>query len=263
VIEKLLSLAMESARAGGTASMKYYRQPMSQIEKLDGSPLTIADRGSHEAIIACLAESQIPIVSEEGSDLLIDAEEYWLVDPLDGTKDFLEADDEFSINVALIRDQQPVLGVVFAPATGELYCGIPGQKKSWRETDGEREDARQRPKSQNLSMAVSRFHDTPELEIFGNENNVSERIPLGSVLKYCRVAMGEIDVAPRLVGTSEWDTAAGQAVIEGAGGAMVDWHTGQSIKYGKPNRRNPRFLAYRSPYLLEDFTLKYYEPELL
>jgi 3'(2'), 5'-bisphosphate nucleotidase len=260
--DKWLVLAIESAHLGGEETLRFYKEPVSTETKADGSPVTAADRAAHDAIINHLAESQIPIISEEGSDLLLNESEYWLVDPLDGTKDFIHGDDEFSVNVALIRNQRPVLGVVYAPAINELYCGVDGTT-SWRELNGTREDSTPHPKSQNLRMAVSRFHDTPELDIFAEKNNVAERVPLGSVLKYCRMAMGDLDVVPRLVGTSEWDTAAGQAVVEGAGGSVLDWHTGESLRYGKPNRRNPRFLAYRSPYTLDHFKLKHYEPELL
>jgi 3'(2'),5'-bisphosphate nucleotidase len=188
VSSALLALAIESTRLAGEATIRYYRQPVSTEIKSDGSPVTEADRAAHHAIIDCLASSQIPIVSEEGTDLLLHANEYWLVDPLDGTKDFIEGDGEFSVNVALIRNQRPVLGVVLAPATGELYCGVDGTT-SWREVDGTKEDSAPRPKSPELRMAVSRFHDTPELDIFAENNDVAERIPLGSVLKYCRMAM--------------------------------------------------------------------------
>jgi len=112
-------------------------------------------------------------------------------------------------------------------------------------------------------MAVSRFHDHPDVYIFATENGVTKRVAIGSALKYGLLAAGEIDIFPRLVGSSEWDTAAGQAVLEAAGGQVLDWHTGKPLVYGKPRRRNPRLLALRVPYSLEEFHLKDYESELL
>jgi 3'(2'), 5'-bisphosphate nucleotidase len=110
---------------------------------------------------------------------------------------------------------------------------------------------------------VSRFHNHPDVELFALANAVTIQVPLGSALKYGRLALGEVDVFPRLVGSAEWDTAAGQAVLEAAGGAVLDWQTGQPMRYGKTNRRNGRLMALRAPYRYAEFNLKEYGPELV
>lgn len=257
-----LNLAVQAAKDAGAAILSVYRQKLSVEIKGDGSPLTLADQQAHRAILARLAASGITIVSEEGDDLHLEASRYWLVDPLDGTKDFLACNDEFTVNVALIVDQAPVLGVVYAPALGELYAGEHGFG-AWKEKDGVRSNCLVAEKSPNCRMAVSRFHDHPDVDLFAAANRIDAQVAVGAALKYGQLATAEVDVFPRLVGSSEWDTAAGQAVLEAAGGQVLDWHTGKSLRYGKPRRRNPRLLSFRAPYTLTDFELITYGPELL
>ncbi len=252
-----------AARRAGAAILAQDVLPGEVEHKGDGSPVTRADRLAHEAAGAVLAGSGIAVVSEEGADLLLDADEYWLVDPLDGTKDFLAGNGEFTVNIALVRQKVPVLGVMLAPALGELYVGAPGQGCWVEERGGQRMAVAARPRSDACRMAVSRFHDHPDVELFAQANGIRERVAVGSALKYGYLALGRVDVFPRLVGSAEWDTAAGQAVLEAAGGAVLDWHTGQPLRYGKPGRRNPRLLALRAPYEYSDFTLMHYPPGLL
>jgi 3'(2'), 5'-bisphosphate nucleotidase len=144
------------------------------------------------------------------------------------------------------------MGAVYAPALDELYVGAAGGPV-WREKYGIRVLCPKIQRSNGLSMATSRFHDHPGTIRFAEANRVLASVPIGAALKYGRLAMGEIDVYPRLVGTSEWDTAAGQIILEAAGGALVDWESGKPMEYGKPNRRNGQFLAFRMPYLETDF----------
>ena len=257
-----LVLAVAAARQAGLAIMSVYRQPQEIEIKKDGSPLTQADQSAHHAIIAVLSASGLPIVSEESDDLYMEAQRYWLVDPLDGTKDFLAGNDEFTVNIALVENQRPVLGVLYAPALDELYVGCVGLG-AWVEKAGVKKNCEATEKAARCRMVVSRFHDHSDVEIFAAANFISERVAIGSALKYGRLANAEVDVFPRLVGSSEWDTAAGQAVLEAAGGQVLDWHTGQPLRYGKPNRRNPRLLALRASYGFTDFELKHYQQELL
>lgn len=257
-----LELAIDAAREAGEVILKFYRRDLHVEYKGDGSPLTQADRAAHNIIVARLAVTGLPVVSEEGDCLYLGAQCYWLVDPLDGTKDFMEGNNEFTVNIALVELQKPILGVVFAPALDELYVGVPG-KPAWCEKAGIRSECVANAKTHRLCMAVSRFHDHPDVEVFAEMNQISERVAIGSSLKYGRLALGIVDVLPRLVGSSEWDTAAGQALLEAAGGRVLDWHTGESLLYGKAKRRNPRLLALRTPYRFADFKLKQYEPELL
>ncbi len=261
-MDRLLKMALEAARLAGSVILKHYQQPLSVVHKEDGSPLTMADQAAHLAIVRHLAHSGEIIVSEEGEDLHLDAERYWLVDPLDGTKDFMAGNGEFTINIALVDQGRPVLGVVFAPAIGDVYWGGKGLG-SWRVRSGAKEALLPKPQSPTCRMAVSRFHDHPDVDVFAAQNRIDERIAVGSALKYGLLAAAEVDAFPRLVGSSEWDTAAGQAVLEAAGGQVLDWHTGKALHYGKPRRRNPRLLALRAPYCREAFKLKDYESELL
>jgi 3'(2'), 5'-bisphosphate nucleotidase len=257
-----LDLALSAAQAAGQAILAHYGTPVAAVAKGDGSPLTAADTASHAIIAGALADSGIPVVSEEGSQLLLDATRYWLVDPLDGTKDFLAGNGEFTVNIALIDDQRPVLGVVLAPALDEAYLGGHGLG-AWRWRGGGVTDLRPSARSAACRMAVSRFHDHPDVEVFATDNRITQRVTVGSALKYGHLAASEADVFPRLVGSSEWDTAAGQAVLEAVGGQVLDWHTGTPLRYGKANRRNPRLLAIRPPYRFDEFHLHAYEPELL
>lgn len=262
MVSELIELAVMAARQAGIAILSVYRQPMDVEIKKDGSPLTLADQNAHHAIIAVLDACGLPVVSEECDDMHMDAQCYWLVDPLDGTKDFLAGNDEFTVNIALIEEQRPVLGVVYAPALDELYVGAQGLG-TWVEMAGARSSCIEAEKSVSCRMAVSRFHDHSDVEVFAVANRINERIAIGSALKYGRLATARVDIFPRLVGSSEWDTAAGQAVLDAAGGQVLDWHTGEPLRYGKVKRRNPRLIALRAPYQLTDFELKYYKQELL
>lgn len=259
-----LDLAVAAAKEAGEALLLHHEQQLSVQVKGDGSPVTLADRAAHALITSRLAASGMTIVSEEGAALFLDASRYWLVDPLDGTKDFLARNDEFTVNIALMDGEAPVLGVVYAPARGEIYAGGLGLG-CWVESQGggDRKPCGVHPRSEACRMTVSRFHDHPDVDIFAQANRIRERVAVGSALKYGYLAAGLADVFPRLVGSSEWDTAAGQAVLEAAGGAVLDWHTGQPLRYGKPGRRNPRLLSLRAPYAYSDFQLQTYQPELL
>jgi len=262
LIKTLLPLAIEAATEAGKIILKYYRKDNITSKKIDGSPLTLADQESHLKICKLLEKTDYKIVSEEGDDHYIDENIYWLVDPLDGTKDYLAANDEFTVNIALIKDCKPILGVVYAPALNELYAGIVGLE-AWQLKLGKKTIINKMKKSNKTCMAVSRFHNLADTDIFAKTNNISKVVSMGSALKYARIALGEIDVYPRLVGSSEWDTAAGQAVLEAAGGYLLDWHTKMPLGYGKSNRRNGRMIAYRAPYGRDDFILQNYKPGLL
>ncbi len=255
-------LAVFAAREAGIEILKFYGEEVEVEAKTDGSPLTLADCASHDLLSDALSSTGIPIVSEEGESLLLEEDRYWLVDPLDGTKDFLAQNDEFTINVALLEKGRPVMGIIHAPALEETYAG--GIDHSpWFEKNGNRCLLESGPKSQKCRMAVSRFHDHPDVGIFADINQIEKRVEIGSALKYGLLARGVVDVVPRLVGSSEWDVAAGQAIVESAGGGVTDWHSGQPLSYGKNGRRNPRLLSFRAPYDLSDFKRMTYEPILL
>jgi len=258
----LLEQALEATSLAGAAIMKYHQQQIQSELKHDGSPLTKADQEAHRIIMDYLAPSGLAVVSEEGNDLHLRAEKYWLVDPLDGTKDFLAGNDEFTVNIALMDRDRPIFGVVFAPAIGDMYWG--GRRMgAWKLRAGQEIKLLPQPQSSICKMAISRFHDHPDVDIFATQNLIKHRIPIGSALKYCLLATSDVDVFPRLVGSSEWDTAAGQAILEAAGGQVIDWKTCKPLAYAKTKRRNPRLLAFRSPYKKEKFILEPYKDKLL
>lgn len=252
-----LRLAITAARLAGEVIMAHYKRSEEYVLKFDGSPVTRADQAAHQSISETLASSVYSMVSEEGGDLHLGLKEYWLVDPLDGTKDYLAGNDEFTVNIALIVDRRPVLGVVYAPALNTLYAGEHGA--AWYEKNGLYVDCLRADKRQQLRMAVSRFHDHPDVDVFAHINAVAHRVPMGSALKYASLASAEVDVFPRLVGCSEWDTAAGQAIVEAVGGKVLVWGENQPLQYGKAGRRNPRLLSFRAPYREEDFQLIRYQ----
>jgi len=261
-LEKFAKIAISASKLAGEAILKFYKTDLLVDYKIDGSPLTMADTSANRIIIKTLLTTYLPIVSEESIEIPFESNYYWLVDPLDGTKDFLAGNDEFTINIALIEIDKPVIGIVFAPALNELFVGIKGET-AWAEINGELKIAKNLEKSDILKMAISRFHDHYDANFFATENKIQHFIPIGSSLKYGRLIFGEADVFPRLVGSSEWDTAAGQAILEAAGGLMLDWNTGDSLRYNKTNRRNGRFIAIRSPYKFSDFIYQKHNSELL
>jgi 3'(2'), 5'-bisphosphate nucleotidase len=254
----LQSLIYTAQRAGG-AIMAVYATDFSVQQKADASPVTVADEAAERIILADLARlaPSTPVVAEEavaaGKGPVDAAKEgrFFLVDPLDGTKEFVGRRDEFTVNVALIERGEPVLGVVFAPARRELYWGDVRAGKAGRidaDPDGTMPSlgtaisVRSRPAEGWVAVA-SRSHRTPETDAFLATYPVKEFRSIGSSLKFCVVAAGEADIYPRLGTTMEWDTAAGQAVLVAAGGRVTTLD-GRPFTYGKADFRNGHFVAW-------------------
>ncbi len=217
-------------------------------DKADASPVTLADERAERLIVAALRalEPQIPVVAEEacaaGAWPEVGAE-FWLVDPLDGTREFISRNGEFTVNIALVQYGEPVLGVVFAPAIGRLFAGARG-RGAWVEESGSRRPlvTREVP-SAGLTVVGSRSHgDAQALAAFLHGRRVAQIRPAGSSLKFCLVAAGEADLYPRLGRTMEWDIAAGHAVLAAAGGS-VECIDGAPMTYGKPGFESPHFVA--------------------
>ena len=215
--------------------------------KADASPVTEADEAAEALIIERLATltPNIPVVAEESAakDMLPPdvGKTFWLVDPLDGTKEFISGNGEFTVNIALIRDGLPVLGVVGAPAKGLLYAT--DGRTATRRRDGTTEQITARhPRDEGLYAAVSRSHLDAETEIFLTEFRIADKISGGSSLKFCLVAEGSADIYPRFGRTMEWDTAAGHAVVRAAGGSVRDADD-KELAYGKPGFENPSFIV--------------------
>jgi len=252
---RLLDDVLRIARAAGDAIMAIYeREDFSVETKADHSPLTAADRAAHELICAELEQLTpgIPVWSEESATIPFDErsgwDEFWLVDPLDGTKEFIKRNGEFTVNIALIQEHTPLLGVVHAPARDVDYYAS-RKAGAWRRDAGQAPQTIQvrRPAAEKLRVVGSRSHRGASLEHFLDCVGPHELVPMGSSLKLCLVASGDADVYPRLGPTSEWDTAAAQAVVECAGGMVVDLN-GRPLRYNrKAEVLNPHFLVYGDP----------------
>jgi len=277
-----LMTSIHAAIAAGDAILQVYHSANFKVEeKADSSPLTLADRRSHDVIMKHLSAFDIPILSEEGQSVSYEKRKnwdtFWLIDPLDGTKEFIKKNGEFTVNIAMIRDHKPVAGVIFVPDRDILYFAsdkigsyradfslISDLVNSQRldETGSSQteemltgiinqsvklpvDDSTDRP----FAIAGSRSHSTPELEAFvedkRREYGEVEFISAGSSLKLCLVAEGRADIYPRTGPTMEWDTAAGQAIVENAGGKVFQYDTEQQLEYNKENLLNPWFVVYR------------------
>jgi len=250
-LNNLLDPVVAIARAAGQEIMTIYESDFEVETKADHSPLTAADRASHELICRELAKLTpgIPIWSEESADIdFADRagwDEFWLVDPLDGTKEFIKKNGEFTVNIALIQGHDTVLGVVHVPARDEDYYGCRGAGAFMRTTNGETQAIKARqPAAKPVRVVGSRSHRGASLELFLERLGPHEMVPMGSSLKICLVASGAADIYPRLGLTSEWDTAAAQAVVECAGGQVVDLE-GRPIRYNtRAEVLNPYFLVF-------------------
>lgn len=248
--ERLIAIA----KGAGTAILDIYSNEADfNIElKADDSPLTKADRAANTLICAGLEQlpQVFPIVSEENKTIPYeerkDYEYYWLVDPLDGTKEFIKRNGEFTVNIALVHDQQPIFGVVYAPVLDEVYWAVKGQG-AWMEKAGKVEKLEAETFSLSdpgLKVVCSRSHLDERTQAFIDKLNQPERVSQGSSLKFLLMARGEANVYPRLAPTMEWDTAAAQIVLEEAGGKVIDEETKLPLRYNKENLLNPFFVAY-------------------
>ena len=244
----LLAAVRPIAEAAGRAAMEFYGLTDS-MEKADGSPVTAADQAAEDVILPALRHltPDIPVVSEEeaskGLSPDVTGPRFWLVDPLDGTKEFISGNGEFTVNIALIEHGAPVLGVVVVPARGETYAGTAG-RAVLQDMQGERAITVRPTPDEGLTVVGSRSHgDATAMEAFLAGRQVAAFRAAGSSLKLCLIARGEADLYPRLGTTMEWDIAAGHAVLLAAGGCVLGLD-GASLGYGKAGYRNPHFAAY-------------------
>jgi 3'(2'), 5'-bisphosphate nucleotidase len=252
-LRALVPAVADIARRAGAAILEVYSSEFDVARKADSSPLTLADMRAHEIITRELSAltPAIPILSEEASDIPFEVRRdwtrYWLVDPLDGTKEFVSRNGEFTVNIALIEGQRVTLGVVYVPVAGTLYTGAQGLGATKQVGDGEIISIRTRAASTPLRVVGSRSHRDSLLAQILPRLGAHELVPIGSSLKFCRVAEGTADFYPRFGPTSEWDTAAAQAVVEAAGGEVVQLN-GEPLRYNtKADLLNPHFLVYGDP----------------
>jgi 3'(2'), 5'-bisphosphate nucleotidase len=264
ITKELIRKVLQTAYQAGNAIMDIYRLPFEVELKSDNSPLTIADKTAHTIITESLSDTGIPILSEEGSEIKYEIRkswnDFWLVDPLDGTKEFIRKNGDFTVNIALISNRQPVFGVVYAPVPGFMYWG--SESGSFRlnvvesgvinfENDHDiKLHAELLPcisRPEDYLVLGSRSHMNVETESFINDLKITHPelafISRGSSLKFCTLAEGGADVYPRFGPTMEWDTGAGHAVARFAGCSVNQVANGLPVEYNKPSLLNPYFIA--------------------
>lgn len=271
-METLLCQAIEAAITAGQAILKIYATDFSVAHKPDQSPLTLADSESHRIIVEQLETAGFPILSEEGRQLPYQKRQawstFWLLDPLDGTKEFVKRNGEFTVNIALITDGKPVMGVIYLPVADVLYFGTlqngsykmataadhlmalvtPDADKHQRISDWCASAERlPLPSPARFTVVGSRSHSTPDVDAIVEKlkkiHGDVDLIAAGSSLKICMVAEGRAQLYPRTGPTMEWDTAAGQAIAEAAGAQMVVFDSGEPMRYNKENLLNPWFIV--------------------
>ena len=259
-----LEVAVLAALEAGSAIMEIYESDDFDVTvKGDNSPLTRADVASHEVIMKHLNTTEFPVLSEEGKAIPVRERQgwntLWIVDPLDGTKEFIKRNGEFTVNIALVQNGRPVLGVIFVPVSGDLYFGSveAGARKTqtgsmdWTASEWMSKgdaipfDQGERPHT----VVASRSHMSAETEDYiqalRDEFGEVDLISKGSSLKLCMVAEGRADCYPRLAPTMEWDTAAGQAICTSAGCEVLNWENSEELEYNRDNLLNPWFLVRR------------------
>ena len=263
----LLKLAKNASLRAGEEILKVYKSNNFGVQnKSDKSPLTIADKAAHHKIVALLKDSNLPILSEEGADIPFETRSkwdyFWMVDPLDGTKEFIKRNGEFTVNIALIHNQKAIGGVIYVPVKDWLYFGLVGEgafkiedfkvessKLNFLSFDLLKEVAMELPKENNGTFKVvgSRSHMSPETEDFVEELKKEygeiEVVSMGSSLKICLVAEGVANVYPRFAPTMEWDTAAGQGIAVAAGKDIIDYKTGKTMLYNREELLNNWFIV--------------------
>jgi len=239
------------ARRAGAVILDLYRPEIAAEAKADGSPVTVADRAAEAVILEGLAalSPDIPVISEEAFAGAAapppPTDVFWLVDPLDGTKEFLRHNDNFTVNIALIERRRPVLGVVHAPVAGATYWTSEPGRAFVEDGDGRARAIRARtPPAEGLTVVGSRAHGKgARFEAYLAGYRVARRVTVGSAIKFCLLARGDADLYPRFGTTMEWDTAAGHAILVAAGG-RVETVDGKPLAYGKPGFENPPFIAH-------------------
>ena len=255
IIIRVKQIALDA----GEAIMEVYNDPanMGVVEKDDKSPLTLADQRSNRIICDALKKltPETPIISEENKEIPYSARKKfiysWLVDPVDGTKEFIKRNGEFTVNIALIHHCEIVLGVVFIPATNELFWALKGQGAYQSVLDGKPTKLQAQSFTifdPGLSVVCSRSHLNEATADFIDMLNAPKKVSKGSSLKFLILAQGGAHVYPRLAPTMEWDTGAAQIILEEAGGKVIDNETKKALLYNKKNLRNPHFIAYANMY---------------
>ena len=237
-LDSLLASARFAAHRAGSYLVGARETTVESVLKADASPVSEADLIADSLIRELLDETRLDVISEESGNEQDPTGPYWLVDPLDGTKEFLKGDPHFTVNIALMVESQPIIGVVVAPALNEEHFALNIRKQI-------NEPALEVCHSvEEVRIVCSQSHPEGEVALFRGAAVPLKVHLMGSAIKFARISAGIASVYPRLAGSSEWDTAAGHALVEAAGGGVVEWPTLRPLSYGKPHRRNPGFIAY-------------------
>lgn len=250
-IKSLLGTAISASEKACVEILEVYKKDDFQAEaKGDNSPLTLADRKAHAAIVSILQSTGLPIVSEEGKNIPYEErknwEYFWLVDPLDGTKEFVKRNGEFTVNIALINNQKPVLGVLAVPVTGDVYFASDGEGAFVKRNGDIKALAKRAPidlKKKDLRVVASRSHMSDETQTFIQSLNDPSLVSKGSSLKFMLLAEDEADVYPRFAPTMEWDTAAAHAIVNEVGFSVFQKDSQTPLLYNKVNLLNPFFIC--------------------
>lgn len=261
-IKELLKLIVKASKTAGEEILTVYDSEFAVEHKEDKSPLTEADKKSHEVIDAVLKNTAYPVLSEEGRGIEYaerkEWEYLWIVDPLDGTKEFVKRNGEFTVNIALVKNGKAILGVIYVPVKDEMYFGAEGvgSFKVSNYSMHQDEEIESLMSLENklpfnldrkYTIVGSRSHMSIETETYIEEKRKEqgeiEMISVGSSLKLCMVAEGKADDYPRFAPTMEWDTAAGQAIVESMGGSVINWKTKKPMQYNRENLLNDWFLV--------------------
>ena len=249
-----LTTVVEIAEQAGDRIMEIYHRPatIEVLTKADKSPLTAADQAANAHIVAELRKlyPDIPVISEEEKEI-----EYaerskwtycWLIDPLDGTKEFIKRNGDFTVNIALLEKGKAILGVIHAPDKGITAWAEKGRGAFYKDSSGVRRLTGDAPvENTRIRIVCSRSHNSPEVETYLEKFDNPEKTPRGSAFKFLLLATGEADIYPRLAPTMEWDTGAGQIIVEESGGKVISQKNGRPMVYNKENLLNPFFIAYR------------------
>jgi len=247
--DELAEAVAEIAAEAGEAIMAVYQTDFAVEQKADTSPVTEADKKAEDLILRSISmgiTDKYPIVGEEafaaGAAPAVGDRPFWLVDPLDGTVEFVSRNGEFTVNIAIVDAGRPVMGVIHLPVTKATYWGAAVGAFAQDGDEDERVISCREAPAVGLTAMVSRSHRGPDMEAFLAHYPIAEEATSGSSLKFCRIAEGHADLYPRLGRTMEWDTAAGHAILNAAGGAVTDLD-GNPLMYGKPGFENPHFIA--------------------
>ena len=262
-------LLLDLAQKAGEVCMKYYRHDFNVDYKSDESPVTLADMEANQIIVSGLAQTGIPVISEESENLCFDERknltEFWIVDPLDGTKQFVRGEDEFTVNIALIRNNQTVEGIVYAPAKSIVFYGLVGvEAEKINLNTGEKTKLLcNLGKDYPLKVVASKSHLNAQtmkflamlMDQFDDVNTVNS----GSSLKFCAVAEGSANVYPRIGPINEWDIAAGHAVLKAAGGNVISLISSDEVKYNGESLKTPDYIALRDDFYFDKFLNIYHK----